>query len=167
MGCLLWVHCLIDILPQLLQLYMQYLTILDRVVTALDCIFVGGHIRDGSEARCVRGTSESAAMAGEAGRRPDDRNYTGIYLGCSATGLGRVQGEMWLTHCPLGKVKGHCSALRPEQNGHQFAEKIYKCIYLTWKITFVFWLKKNRWNLFQLKASHYWFRWLFEARYCL
>ena len=37
MGCLLWVHQLIDILPQFLQLFMQYLTIWDRVITALDC----------------------------------------------------------------------------------------------------------------------------------
>ena len=36
MGCLLWVHHLIDMLPQFLQLFMQYLTILDRVITALD-----------------------------------------------------------------------------------------------------------------------------------
>ena len=35
-GCLLWVHHLIDILPQFLQLFMQYLTILDRVITAFD-----------------------------------------------------------------------------------------------------------------------------------
>ena len=37
-GCLLWVHQLTDILPQFLQLFMQYLTILDHVITALDCI---------------------------------------------------------------------------------------------------------------------------------
>ena len=37
MGCLLLVQSLIDILPQFLQWYMQYVDILDRVITALDC----------------------------------------------------------------------------------------------------------------------------------
>ena len=31
MGCLLWIQHRIDILPQFLQLFMQYFTILDRV----------------------------------------------------------------------------------------------------------------------------------------
>ena len=38
MVCLLWIQYLIDILPQFLQLFMQYLSILDHVITALDCI---------------------------------------------------------------------------------------------------------------------------------
>ena len=38
MGCFLLVQPLIDILPQFLQWYMQYVDILDRVITALDCI---------------------------------------------------------------------------------------------------------------------------------
>ena len=38
--CILWIQHLIDILPQFLQLFMQYLTILDRVITALDCIYI-------------------------------------------------------------------------------------------------------------------------------
>ena len=38
MGCLLWIQHLIDIMSQFLQLLMQNLTILDRVITALDCI---------------------------------------------------------------------------------------------------------------------------------
>ena len=38
MGCLLWVQPLINILPEFLYLYMQYLTILDHVIMALDCI---------------------------------------------------------------------------------------------------------------------------------
>ena len=37
-GCLLWVQPLTDILPQFQQLFMQYLTILDRVIMALDCM---------------------------------------------------------------------------------------------------------------------------------
>ena len=37
MGCLLWIQHLIDIQPQFLQLFMQYLTISNRVITALDC----------------------------------------------------------------------------------------------------------------------------------
>ena len=37
MGCLLWIQDLIDILPQFLQLLMQYLTKLHRVITALYC----------------------------------------------------------------------------------------------------------------------------------
>ena len=37
MGCLSWIQLLIDILPQFLQLLMQYPTILDRVITALNC----------------------------------------------------------------------------------------------------------------------------------
>ena len=37
MGCLLWIQLLFDILPQFLQSFMQYPTILDRVTTALDC----------------------------------------------------------------------------------------------------------------------------------
>ena len=37
MGCLLWIQHLIDILPQFLQLLMQYFTILHRIITALDC----------------------------------------------------------------------------------------------------------------------------------
>ena len=36
MGCLLWIRHLTDILPQFLQLFRQYLTILGRVITALD-----------------------------------------------------------------------------------------------------------------------------------
>ena len=39
-GCLLSVNHLIDILLQLLQLFMQYHTIMDRVQTALDCIIL-------------------------------------------------------------------------------------------------------------------------------
>ena len=38
MGCLLWIQRLIDTLSQFLQLFMQYLTILDRAITALHCI---------------------------------------------------------------------------------------------------------------------------------
>ena len=38
MGCRLWVNHLIDILPEFLQLYMQYLIISDRVIAALNCI---------------------------------------------------------------------------------------------------------------------------------
>ena len=37
MGCLLWIHHLIHILPEFLQLFMQYITIHDRVITALHC----------------------------------------------------------------------------------------------------------------------------------
>ena len=40
MGCLLWIQHLIDIMSQFLQLLMQKLTILDRVITALDCIVI-------------------------------------------------------------------------------------------------------------------------------
>ena len=39
MGCLLWMQHLFNIQPQFLQLFLQYLTILDRVITALDCIW--------------------------------------------------------------------------------------------------------------------------------
>ena len=38
MGCLLWIQHVIDILPQFQQLLMKYLTILDHVLSALDCI---------------------------------------------------------------------------------------------------------------------------------
>ena len=38
MGCLLWIQHLIDIMSQFLQFLMQNLSILDRVLTALDCI---------------------------------------------------------------------------------------------------------------------------------
>ena len=38
MGCLLGIHHLSDILPEFLQSFMQSLAILDRVITALDCI---------------------------------------------------------------------------------------------------------------------------------
>ena len=38
MGCLLWIQHLFGILPEFLQSFMQYLTILDRVITALNCI---------------------------------------------------------------------------------------------------------------------------------
>ena len=37
-GCLLWIQHLIDILPQFLQSFMQYLIILDRITLALSCI---------------------------------------------------------------------------------------------------------------------------------
>ena len=36
MGCPLWIQHLIDILPEFLQSFMQYRTILDRVITTLD-----------------------------------------------------------------------------------------------------------------------------------
>ena len=39
MGCLLWIQHLTDILPEFRQLFMQYLTILDRVITALNCTY--------------------------------------------------------------------------------------------------------------------------------
>ena len=39
MGCLLWIQHRIDILAEFLQSFIQYLTILNHVVTALDCIF--------------------------------------------------------------------------------------------------------------------------------
>ena len=39
MGCLLWACHLLDILLKFLQLFMQYLIILDHVITALDCIY--------------------------------------------------------------------------------------------------------------------------------
>ena len=38
MGCHLCIQHLIDILPQFLQLFVQYLTILDCVIAVLDCI---------------------------------------------------------------------------------------------------------------------------------
>ena len=38
MGCLLWVQPLLDVVPDFLQLFMQYLTTLDCVLTALNCI---------------------------------------------------------------------------------------------------------------------------------
>ena len=37
-GCILWIQHLIDILPQFLQLFVQYLTILDCIIMALGCI---------------------------------------------------------------------------------------------------------------------------------
>ena len=40
MECILWIMHLIDILPQFLQLFMQYLTILDHGITALDCTLI-------------------------------------------------------------------------------------------------------------------------------
>ena len=40
MGCLLWIQHPIDILPQFLQLFMQYHIILDCVIAALDCICI-------------------------------------------------------------------------------------------------------------------------------
>ena len=44
MGCLLWVQLLIDILPEFLKQFIQYLIILDRVITILECII---HPSDG------------------------------------------------------------------------------------------------------------------------
>ena len=41
MGCLLWIKHLIDILPQFMQLFVQYRTILDRVITAQYYISIG------------------------------------------------------------------------------------------------------------------------------
>ena len=41
MGCRLWIQHLIDILPQCMHVVMQYLTILDRVITARDCTVQG------------------------------------------------------------------------------------------------------------------------------
>ena len=38
MVCLLWIESVIHILPPSLQWYMQYLAILDRVITGLNCI---------------------------------------------------------------------------------------------------------------------------------
>ena len=43
MVCLLGIHHLSDILPEFLQSFMQYLAILDRVITALDCIGIQAH----------------------------------------------------------------------------------------------------------------------------
>ena len=43
MACLLWVQHLIDILPQFLKLFMQYLAALDPIVTALDFIWYHGY----------------------------------------------------------------------------------------------------------------------------
>ena len=42
-GCLLWIQHLIDILSQFLQSFMQYLTILDLVITSLECIYILCH----------------------------------------------------------------------------------------------------------------------------
>ena len=39
MVCLLWIQHQIDILPQILQWCVQYLVILDRVLTVLDCMY--------------------------------------------------------------------------------------------------------------------------------
>ena len=44
MGRLLWALPLIDILLDLLQLFMQYRTMLDRVLTALNCICLAGDL---------------------------------------------------------------------------------------------------------------------------
>ena len=41
MGCILWIHHLIYILSEFLLSFMQYLTIWDRVITALHCISYG------------------------------------------------------------------------------------------------------------------------------
>ena len=38
MGCLWWIEHLMNILPQFLQLFMQYPTIVERVITANNCI---------------------------------------------------------------------------------------------------------------------------------
>ena len=38
MGCLLWIQHLIDIMREFMQSFIQYLAILDRIITALDCI---------------------------------------------------------------------------------------------------------------------------------
>ena len=42
MECLLWIQRPIDILPQFLQAFMQYLTILDHIITALGSIILIG-----------------------------------------------------------------------------------------------------------------------------
>ena len=44
MGCLLWVQPLIDILPQLLQWFVQYYAILDHIITALNCYMIGMYV---------------------------------------------------------------------------------------------------------------------------
>ena len=49
---LLWIQDLIDILPQFLQLLMQYLTTLHRVITVLYCIRVTSHERHGASNHC-------------------------------------------------------------------------------------------------------------------
>ena len=49
--------------------------------------------------------------------------------------------EIWLAHCALfchmspfhrqeTSLKGHLSTLRPRQNGHRFADDVFKCIFL-------------------------------------
>ena len=38
MGCILWVQLLTDILPHFPQWCVQYHVVLDRVITALDCL---------------------------------------------------------------------------------------------------------------------------------
>ena len=38
MVCLLWIQHLIDVLSEFLQSFKQYFYILDRVITALDCM---------------------------------------------------------------------------------------------------------------------------------
>ena len=40
MGCLLWIQHLTDILPEFLQSFIQYLTVLDCILTALDYIYI-------------------------------------------------------------------------------------------------------------------------------
>ena len=39
MGCVLWIQHLIDILPEFLQSFIQYVNILDRVITVFDPIW--------------------------------------------------------------------------------------------------------------------------------
>ena len=57
MACLLWIQRLIDILSQFLQLFMQYLAILDGVITALECMCQNNALIDAFKSlfpeRCV------------------------------------------------------------------------------------------------------------------
>ena len=57
MGCLLWIQHLIDIMSQFLQLLMQNLTILDRVITALDCTSKSKGITIITDKQCIFHTS--------------------------------------------------------------------------------------------------------------
>ena len=59
MGCILWIPTLIHILSQSLQRWTQYCVILDRVITALDCIMsskMGSYKKNKGEINALRNT---------------------------------------------------------------------------------------------------------------
>ena len=141
MGCLLWIQHLIDIMSQFLQLLIQNLTILDRVIMALDCTIIWTCIElwTVNNSLLNRRTFRGSTIIWNFTRflyHQENQNchhwiiiYSGITTRWDRDIWIKYILDIWFSKFFGTELKLLKSAIRPRQDGRHFADDIFTCIF--------------------------------------